>query len=600
MSRRGLRLTALLAGFVALLFAGRWFSALCADRWWAAEVSPASVDFLTDWHFLKLILDVTGVVLASAWFIGHFLVVYRAVGSVQVRRNVANLEIREALTPECTPGSRHDQRRGSRSPRGCRNVEVCAQVALAWQGVSYGELDPLLQRDFGLYVAQLPVWRAAHGFFFLLEGLGLGTVFGLYLLVGAVRWIESRPAINSHARIHLGWLLVGFALVLMWGYLLEPYELLAGLDAPPDQAQWRAVTLTAPLLAGVAMATAVLSAAWALRARHALAAAGWIVLVGASLVGHWMVPPAMSGAGESLTDAETRDRIDRAAYGFGPLSTTSVVESSPPEAPRLPSLWNPATIARAIAEDSTEVLSIAPAILPVRNGRHPVWLAARQMPGNRLSLVAIADDRTGPTGEPLFFHSKDSVAVTGADTATRARQRRIQTGGSPLPTPRPRGAGDADLPVAAARDAHLGSPGGPSSRTTSARRPGRLGAGTGRSPSRLAPFVSWGTRPACDRRRARLVSGRLSRDAQLPALAPGRVARPQDRLAARQLRRDRCRGRWNDSNLSETRRQSARRGMGSGVRRCRGAVAAIPMSVLRAIPYPIELLTCTIASSRAY
>ena len=99
MSRRGRRLAALVAGLVALLFAGRWSLALCADRWWAAEISPASVAFLTDWHLLELILDLGGVVIASAWFIGHFLVVYRAVGSVQVRRNVANLEIREALTP---------------------------------------------------------------------------------------------------------------------------------------------------------------------------------------------------------------------------------------------------------------------------------------------------------------------------------------------------------------------------------------------------------------------------------------------------------------------------------------------------------------------
>ena len=37
--------------------------------------------------------------MASAWFIGHLLLVYRAVGTVQVRRNVANLEFREALTP---------------------------------------------------------------------------------------------------------------------------------------------------------------------------------------------------------------------------------------------------------------------------------------------------------------------------------------------------------------------------------------------------------------------------------------------------------------------------------------------------------------------
>ena len=204
MSRRGLRLSALLAEFVALLFAGRWFSALCADRWWAAEVSPASVDFLTDWHFLKLILDLTGVVLASAWFIGHFLVVYRAVGSVQVRRNVANLEIRGALTPGALLGVATSSGLALGLLVGVGTSRLTPQVALAWQGVSYGELDPLLQRDFGLYVAQLPVWRAAHGFFFLLEGLGLGTVFGLYLLVGAVRWIESRPAINTHARVHLG------------------------------------------------------------------------------------------------------------------------------------------------------------------------------------------------------------------------------------------------------------------------------------------------------------------------------------------------------------------------------------------------------------
>jgi len=167
-SRRGRRLTAVLAGIVALLFAGRWFSALYADRWWAAEISPGSVAFLTDWHFLKLILDITGVVLASAWFIGHFLVVYRAVGSVQVRRNVANLEIREALTPSALLAVATISGVALGLLVGVGTSRLAPPVALAWQGVSYGELDPLLQRDFGLYVAQLPVWRAEHGLFFVL------------------------------------------------------------------------------------------------------------------------------------------------------------------------------------------------------------------------------------------------------------------------------------------------------------------------------------------------------------------------------------------------------------------------------------------------
>src|SRR4029453_7440919 len=114
-----------------------------------------------------------------------------------------------------------------------------------------------------------------------------------------------------------------------------------------------------------------------------------IVLAGASLVGHWMVPPAMSGSGEALTDGDTRDRIAPPAYGFRPPTTARVTEDGSPEAPRVPSLWNPTTIARAVSEDSTEVLAISPAILTVRNTRHPAWLAARRMPGNRLSLVAI-------------------------------------------------------------------------------------------------------------------------------------------------------------------------------------------------------------------
>src|ERR671916_1253273 len=99
MSRRGRRLTSVLAVVVLLLFAGRWTAVLLADRWWATEFSPQAATYLTDWHILRLTLDLAGIVVASAWFIGHLLLVYRAVGTVQVRRSVANLEFREALTP---------------------------------------------------------------------------------------------------------------------------------------------------------------------------------------------------------------------------------------------------------------------------------------------------------------------------------------------------------------------------------------------------------------------------------------------------------------------------------------------------------------------
>jgi hypothetical protein len=55
----------------------------------------------------------------------------------------------------------------------------------------------------------------------------------LYSLVGALRWSGGRPAINDHRPPHLGALLVCLALALAWGYLLEPYELVAGLAGIP-------------------------------------------------------------------------------------------------------------------------------------------------------------------------------------------------------------------------------------------------------------------------------------------------------------------------------------------------------------------------------
>jgi hypothetical protein len=408
-SRRGRRFAAIFAGVVVLLFAGRWTSGVLADRWWAAEVSPAAVDFLTDWHLLRGLLTLAGVVVAGSWFIGHLLVVYRAVGSVQVRRNVANLEFREALTPGAllvvvvatgaVLGAVVGKGAGSRAP----------EVALGWQGVTYGIVEPLLQRDIGLYVAQVPLWRDAQRFAFLLVTLGLGLVFGLYLLVGAIRWMDGRPAINNHARTHLGWVLVALALTLMWGYLLEPFELVAAVEGLPDRAVWRATSFIAPLLAGVAIATAMLSAIWAMRARHSLVAAGWIVLPLASLVGHWLVPPALGGEGEPVAEQRTVDQFERLAYGLEALSEGPPVGRGRSTPPAVPSLWTPAMTSRLLGADSVDIVDADPALLAVGGHARPVWLISRNLPGGRFVVNALADDRTGRAGEALYYRPPDSL-----------------------------------------------------------------------------------------------------------------------------------------------------------------------------------------------
>lgn len=409
MSRHTRRIALLLAVVVALLFAGRWTSVLLADRWWAEEVAPAAVGFITDWHLLRGALKLAGVAAAAAWFIGHLLAVYRAVGSVQVRRNVANLEFREALTPGALLAAvvGAGALLGIMAGRGL--AAHTAEVALGWQGVSYGLIEPLLQRDVGLYVAQLPLWRVLHDFCFLLVMLALALVFGMYLLVGAIRWLDGRPAINTHARIHLGWLLVSLACTLMWGYLLEPFELVAGYVGTPDRALWRATTLVAPVLVGVALATALLSAVWAVRGRHALAAAGWLVLPLASLAGHWMVPPALGGEGEPLTDLRTIEQFERLAYGLESLAGETTAASPPPAVPVVPALWSRPVAARLLTTDSAQLVSLDPALLTVAGRRRPVWLGTRLLPGGRLVMTAQADDRTGPAGEALFYRQQDSV-----------------------------------------------------------------------------------------------------------------------------------------------------------------------------------------------
>lgn len=410
MSRRGRRLTGILAAVVSLLFVGRWTAVLLADRWWAAELSPEAAAYLTDWHILRLTLDLAGILIGSAWFIGHLLLVYRAVGTVQVRRNVANLEFREALTP----GTLLTVAIACGTLLGLLvGVGVSGwwrEATLAWQGVSFRISDPLVGRDLGVYVAQLPIWRAAHGFFLLLVLLALTGVVGLYMLVGALRWIDRRPAINNHARAHLGWLLAALALTLAWGYLLERYEVIAQSLDFLDEASWRTTLLVSPVLAGIAIATGVLSAMWAARGRHALLMAGWIVLVGSSIAGHWLLPSVLSGSSARPLEPRAVEQLERLAYGLEGLLDTRLDASGPPAQPVLPSLWNPAVVGRTHPADSAHLISVNPSMFTRHGKRRPVWLVVQSTPGKRVAVSAVADNRGSRNGEPLFYRLSDTLA----------------------------------------------------------------------------------------------------------------------------------------------------------------------------------------------
>ncbi len=417
MVTRGRRLGLMLAGVVFLLFAGRWAAGLFADRWWAVSIAPAAGQFLTERHVLRLTLDVGAVLLAAAWFIGHLFVVHRAIGSVQVPRQVANLEIREALTPETLLFGATVTGALLGLFVGAGASDWWETVALAWHGVRYGISDPILQHDLGFYVAQLPLWRLLHGFALLLTLLACGLVATLYVAVGSMRWMGGRLALSDHSRFHLGWLLVALGGCLVWGYCLEPYEILGGVHGVPDAGALQLEIRIARLLAIVASGATLASALWALRARHALAAGAWALLGAVSLTGHFVLPPLF--ARPDLLPAEPaylRD-LDRQAYGLAVLTDTTLASfATPPTAGGPPSpsgLWHDRVVVRLAEGDSVDVVAASQAVLTGRGLLRPVWLVVRARPGGGTGLVAYADDRVTPGGGAVAYRIDDTLGYPG-------------------------------------------------------------------------------------------------------------------------------------------------------------------------------------------
>ncbi len=411
----GMRRALLAAGVLALvLFAGRWTATTLADRWWGLAVSPAAAQFLTDVNLLRLTLDLAGVVIATAWFTGNLLVVYRAIGGVEVSRQIANLEVREALTQRTLLAGTLVLGLILGLVTGGDISRHWPVIALAWQGVQFNLTEPVLGHDAGLYVAQLPLWSLLRGYAFALALTSLLVVVLLYSVIGAIRWIDGRPAISDHARRHLGWLLAALALVLGWGLLLEPYELVSGALGDVGTRQFQLASLTSPALAGTALMVAVVSLLWAVRSSvlklNFLLLAGWAVLGIGWLLTRIAVGSLVVPGDVALGDMASRRSLDAAAFHLESLhDTLAVPRGDAGTPPSWPSLWQTEPLVRIGDADSLLTAAADPAWITTPGGRRPVWLLLVTTHDSVASLRAVADDRTSATGGPLFYHPDDSV-----------------------------------------------------------------------------------------------------------------------------------------------------------------------------------------------
>jgi len=394
---------------VVVLFVGRRLSVVLSDYWFGTLISPEAGTFLLQFHLLRALLDVAGVLVAATWFIGNLFVVYRALGTVQVPRFLANIEFSETLTPNVLMGIAVALGGLLGAMIGLGASEWWPDLALAWQGAVFGVADPLLGHDLGLYVAQLPWWRALRAFCLLLAVSGLILVLLLYTVVGSVRLVDGRPAISDHARAHFGALLAALALCLAWGYVLLPLEIVAGLRGPATEGSWAIRTTGMHVLTGTALAAAALSLIWAIRPRHTLILATWIVLPVASFVVQVVIPGMAAGDNQAFRP-EVRESLERQAFALGPLETQTVaLPGGVPSTVPAVEPWSRSMIRRLIEVDSARMLGMAPSTLTFTGVSRPVWLTVSESTRG-VSISAIAADQTTAAGAAMSYQMGDTTA----------------------------------------------------------------------------------------------------------------------------------------------------------------------------------------------
>ncbi len=426
MTPRALRATTGVLLLVVLLFAGRWTAGLFTERWWAAQISPEAARFVTDWALFTLLLEITGVLVACAWFIGHLLLVYRAIGSVQVHRRVGNLEIREAVNMRALAwlSIGGGLVLGLLAGRGLS--DSAPAIMLGWHGFQYGEAEPLLGQDLGFYLTTLPIWRLLHGYAVLLSVTALVGIATMYAVIGAVRWVDHRPAINDHARRHLGGLAVLLAMVLAWGYLLEPYELVAGVIGTVHAGLFEYRQTVAFILAGLAIAAAFLSLWWASRGRHAVLLSIWGLLAAASLLGHHIIPAFIGSSHASTLDPATRRHLDQLAYGMTGIRDTTFTRSAAlPDPPRPAALWHPTLAAEATEADSGRLAAADRAVVMVNRRPRPAWLVVRDHGARGASITVVLDDQTTTAGRAVLYHEGDSLKTAAGSPSLHLPARGI-------------------------------------------------------------------------------------------------------------------------------------------------------------------------------
>lgn len=413
-SRRGRALLLGAAVLALALVVGRWLAVETAERAWAASL-PAGGVYLEARALARLTRLAIWLV-ATMWGTGHLYIVYRAIGSVQMPRRVGNLEIVEAVPQRLllilAIGSGLVFGLGLAWGTG----DWWREALLATAAPHFGRVDPILHRDLGDYVGWLPWALERQGFLMLATVTAAVLVAFLYVGMGSLRWQKGRLISSPHARVHVGMLLAGVALAMLWGALLDPAEVVAGLHGP--MAGGAALRVSGAIAVAIAAGVACLtSVAWALWDRVRWFGTGWASVLAAMLVVYGVLP----ALGRREPDGFARERSDFTELAFG---TGHRVLTAFPEYPSMAafvtatSLWTAPRVAAAARPSPGTQETVAGAVLVHERDAAPSWLVARAPDDSALATIqpelpweTVHRGSRARTGAPQRFTEGDSGLV---------------------------------------------------------------------------------------------------------------------------------------------------------------------------------------------
>ena len=293
MSRRTRIAVIAFGALVLLLVGGRLTAEFVEDLLWYQSLQIERV-FWARWLATALVRVGLGLLFAVVVFV-NLTVVTRTLGTIRVRRRVANIEIAEQLPQPYIVAALLGIAGLSGWWLSAGVADPIAMLA-AFRHESWGVQDPFFGLDVAFYVFVLPVLDQLQILFGLLAAWTAILVLSAYAVTGAIRVTGGEVHFTPVARRHLAVLGAAFLVIVAWDLWLDRYGLVVSGNGVSGaigytDAHARQPGMFVLALLSIAAAGAVAYGLWTNRRQIALLSLA--TLAAAAIIARIVVPALM-------------------------------------------------------------------------------------------------------------------------------------------------------------------------------------------------------------------------------------------------------------------------------------------------------------------